>query len=276
MNDSLAEVQHEALLQKATELEQKLQQLQQENEDLRRQIADHQALIADLNAFSHMVAHDLKNPLTALTGYSFLLTTRLRDTQDTTVLRFLQVIDQTSTRMARIIDALLLLASVRQQTVVLQKLDMVKIMEEVESRVELAAFQYRAQIIKPKVWPDVMGYAPWIEEVWWNYISNAVKYGGTPPVVEIGAVPLPDGKIRFWVRDNGDGLSRESMAGLFTVNTDNGHPEFIPMEGQGLGLSIVKRIIDRLGGEVAVESANLPGEGCIFSFTLPQAPITAS
>jgi two-component system sensor histidine kinase/response regulator len=271
MNDSLAQEQSVALLQKISEQEEELQRLHQEIETLRRQIADHQALIADLNAFSHMVAHDLKNPLTALTGYSFLLTTRLRDTQDTTVLRFLQVIDQTSTRMARIIDALLMLASVRQQKIVPKPLEMGKIIAEVESRLELMAFQYHAQINKPELWPEVLGYGPWIEEVWYNYLSNAIKFGGTPPIIEIGSRPMPDDKICFWVHDNGNGLPAEAMAALFAVSTDDEHPDYIPMEGQGLGLSIVKRIIDRLGGEVSVESANLPGEGCTFSFTLPLA-----
>ena len=75
------------------ELQREAQSLKRENEKLRAEIADREALIADLNAFSHMVAHDLKNPLSALTGYSFLLSTRLRDTQDITALRYLEIID---------------------------------------------------------------------------------------------------------------------------------------------------------------------------------------
>ena len=274
MNDSLAKMKKQALLQIIEEQQQSAQLLQQENEKLRREILDREALIADLNAFSHTVAHDLKNPLTALTGYSFLLTTRLRDTQDTTTLHFLEVIDQTSSRMSRIIDGLLVLASVRQQVVVTKSLDMGKIIDEVESRIELMAFQHHAQIIKPNEWPVVMGYEPWIEEVWSNYISNAIKFGGTPPIIEIGSTPLPDGKIRFWVHDNGNGLSAEASASLFAAYSQRDRIEFIPVEGPGLSLSIVKRIIDRLDGEVGVESTNIPGEGCTFSFTLPRAPAT--
>jgi signal transduction histidine kinase len=250
--------------------QQDLDSLLKEIEKLRRDIADREALIEDLNAFSHMVAHDLKNPLTALTGYAFLLMTRLRDTQDLTILRYLEIIDQTSTRMARIIDGLLLLASVRQQDIVAQELDMAKIIEEVEGRLELMIFQYHARIEKPAEWPVVMGYAPWIEEVWSNYISNAIKYGGMPPIIELGSTPLEDGNVCFWVKDNGNGLPEEAQSSLFTSYTRFDRPDFVPVEGHGLGLSIVKRIIDKMNGKVSVESTNTPGEGCIFGFTLPR------
>lgn len=272
MNDSLVQLDKQALLQTIDEMQQIVEQLKQENEKLRSEIVDREALITDLNAFSHMVAHDLKNPLTALTGYSFLLKTRLRDTQDVTVLRFLEIIDQTSTRMASIIDGLMLLASVRQKNVEPQRLDMSKIIEEVECDLELLAYQYHAKIVKPLDWPVVMGHAPWIEEVWSNYISNGIKYGGTPPVIEIGSTPLPDGKIRFWVHDNGNGLSTEATSNLFGAYTHTDQADIISAEGHGIGLSIVERIIIRLGGEVGVESTNIPGEGCIFSFTLPLPP----
>lgn len=262
MDDSVTELDK---LQRAT------QQIREENERLRREIDDREALIADLNAFSHMVAHDLKNPLSALTGYSFLLSTRLRGTQDITALRYLEIIDQTSARMARIIDGLLLLASVRQQDVVPQVLDMHQIVVEVESRLELLAFQYQAKIVKPKEWPVAMGFGPWIEEVWSNYISNGIKYGGTPPIVELGSTRLRNGKIRFWVHDNGDGLPAESLSGLFTAYNRLDRADHISVEGHGLGLSIVKRIIEKMDGEVDVESTNTRGDGCVFSFILPPA-----
>ena len=271
-NDSRTQVDEQALLQTIEEQQQTIQQLQQENERLQRDITNREALIADLNAFSHMVAHDLKNPLTALTGYSFLLATRLRDLQDVTVLRYLEIIDQTATRMARIIDSLMLLALVRQQQIEPQKLDMGKIIAGVESRLELLAFQHHAQITKPQDWPVVMGHAPWVEEVWANYISNAIKHGGDPPVIELGFTPMPEGKIRFWVRDNGEGLADKAASNLFTSFTRQDRSEYVPSEGHGLGLSIVKRIVDKLGGEVGVQSTNQPGEGSIFSFTLPLPP----
>jgi signal transduction histidine kinase len=109
-----------------------------------------------------------------------------------------------------------------------------------------------------------MGHGPWVEQVWINYISNALKYGGSPPYVELGAAAQSDGMVRFYVHDNGQGISPEEQAQLFQ--------EFIRLGqtragGHGLGLSIVRRIVEKLGGEVGVESEI--GQGSIFSFTLP-------
>ncbi|NLF76891.1 MAG: HAMP domain-containing histidine kinase, partial [Chloroflexi bacterium] len=104
------------------------------------------------------------------------------------------------------------------------------------------------------------------EEVWANYINNAIKYGGEPPCVELGATAQPDGTVRFWVRDNGAGLTEEEQTRLFTPFT---RLDQVRARGYGLGLSIVRRIMDRLGGEVGVESRD--GEGSIFSFVLPAA-----
>jgi two-component system sensor histidine kinase/response regulator len=103
-----------------------------------------------------------------------------------------------------------------------------------------------------------LGYAPWIEEVWANYISNA---RGQPPQVTIGATAQPDGRIRFWVQDNGSGLSTEAQQRLFTPFT---RLEQAHIKGHGLGLSVVQRIIEKLGGQVGVESM-----GSTFYFTLP-------
>jgi signal transduction histidine kinase len=113
-----------------------------------------------------------------------------------------------------------------------------------------------------------LGYAPWLEEVWANYISNAIKYGGQPPLVELGADSLPSSQVRFWVRDNGPGLKPEEQERLFTPFT---RLDQARARGHGLGLSIVRRIVEKLNGSVGVESQTIPGKGCTFWFTLKQA-----
>jgi signal transduction histidine kinase len=105
-----------------------------------------------------------------------------------------------------------------------------------------------------------------VEEVWANYISNAIKYGGKPPRIELGAGPQPNGTVRFWVRDNGHGLSIEDQRRLFGEFSRLSEGQ---VEGHGLGLSIVRRIVTKLGGEVGVESQI--GQGSMFYFTLPAA-----
>ncbi len=254
------------LQQEVSERNQAEEALKKVNLQLQEEISAREQLIADLNAFAHMVAHDLKSPVTAITGYAFMLGNKLKETNDIEVLRYVEIIEQTGYRMNRIIDELLLLASVRQQQVVPRPLDMASIVQEVEERLSYMAEEFRAEITKPTSWPIATGYAPWVEEVWANYISNAIKYGGIPPRIELGVEPLDDGSIRFFVRDNGEGIPPEIQTNLFTPFT---RLDQVRATGHGLGLSIVKRIVDKLGGQVGVESEGIPGLGCVFSFTLP-------
>jgi signal transduction histidine kinase len=125
-----------------------------------------------------------------------------------------------------------------------------------------------AEIILPESWPEALGYEAWLEEVWLNYISNAIKYGGKPPRIQIGSDVLSDNRVKFWIRDNGMGLSEDDIALLFNKFT---RLDTMRAEGHGLGLSIVKRIMEKLEGETGVESQNIPGEGSTFYFVLPIA-----
>jgi signal transduction histidine kinase len=172
-------------------------------------------------------------------------------------------------KMDNIIDELLLLAGLRSAQVKTGPLDMRCVVTEAQQRLAQVIQECKAEIVlkQPEAWPRALGYAPWLEEVWVNYISNALKYGGMPPRIELGADPLADGMVRFWLRDNGPGLNTEQQAQLFAPFT---RLDRIRPNGHGLGLSIVRRIMDKLGGQAAVESEGIPGRGCVFSFTLPR------
>jgi signal transduction histidine kinase len=126
--------------------------------------------------------------------------------------------------------------------------------------------EHQADIILPDAWPTALGRGPWVEEVWVNYISNAIKYGGSPPRVELGATRQAGGTVRFWVRDNGPGLTPEEQARLFRSFE---RLDRVRAKGHGLGLSIALRIVEKLGGQVGVDSQ--VGQGSVFSFTLPSA-----
>jgi two-component system sensor histidine kinase/response regulator len=124
-----------------------------------------------------------------------------------------------------------------------------------------------AKISLPSQWPCAYGYAPWIEEVWLNYISNGLKYGGSdekPPVLKLGATAESNNMVRFWVADNGPGLSPADQKRLFKPHTRVTSKK---IRGEGLGLSIVWRIVEKCGGKVGVESQE--GAGSCFWFTLP-------
>jgi signal transduction histidine kinase len=181
-------------------------------------------------------------------------------------------------KMSIIIDELLLLSSVRgMEEIERHPLEMGRIVAEARGRLLHLIEEHNGVIILPDKWPLALGYAPWIEEVWTNYINNAINYGGRPPRVELGATEQADGTVRFWVRDNGPGLSPEEQARLFTP-FERLHEAKI--KGHGLGLSIVQRIVHKLGGQVGVESEGIAGRGSTFYFVLPaiaeQADYTVS
>lgn len=219
---------------------------------------------AELDAFGHTVAHDLKSPLGSIVALSDLLIET-----DTSLspksLQHLTYLRQAAYKMADIINALLLLAGISKQSVETSTLNMQSILEQVQQRLMYMFEEYQAEIIIPSEWPVVRGYAPWVEEIWVNYLINGLKYGGSPPHLELGATIVGEA-VEFWVRDNGEGLPLEAQVNLFTpfnrLNQGRAH-------GHGLGLSIVQRVAEKLGGRVGVNSE--VGQGCTFYFTLPIA-----
>jgi signal transduction histidine kinase len=221
----------------------------------------------ELDAFAHTVAHDLKNPLNVMLGFARTLPDTWTAISVEEVQEYLQIIANTGAKMENIIDELLLLASVRKEEVETMPLDMASIVAGARRRLGYLIWEYQAKIVMLGAWPSALGYAPWIEEVWVNYISNAIKYGGQPPRVELGAKKQADGTVRFWVSDDGPGIPPEDQARLFTPFTQLHQ---VRAEGHGLGLSIVQRVMDKLDGQVGVESQ--VGEGSTFFFVLPGAP----
>ncbi len=240
----------------------------QAEEALRQRTDELQTRNEELDAFAHTVAHDLKSPVGLIMGHAEMLAqdcAAMSDEQQ----RSLQAIVRNERKMKSIIEELLLLAEVRQVQVGTAPLDMAGIVSEAQQRLADMVGQYHAEILVPdaSAWPMALGYVPWVEEVWVNYLNNALRYGGRPPRLELGAEAQPDGMVRFWVRDHGAGLAPEDQARLFTPFT---RFDRVQVKGHGLGLSIVRRIVEKLGGQVGVESRI--GQGSTFSFTLPGAP----
>ena len=236
-------------------------------ESLRRSNAELQARNDELDAFARTVAHDLQSPLAYIIGMAELLAEDGEAVPAAEQQTYLQTIVQRGLKVSRITDELLLLAQVRKGAVELQPLDMARIAAEAWQRLAEVVQDYKAEISLPNAWPAALGYGPWVEEVWVNLLSNALKYGGRPPHLELGAAAQPDGQVRFWVHDNGRGLTEEEQSKLFMPFTQLHQ---VRATGYGLGLSIVHRIVEKLGGRVDVESDG--ASGTTFSFTLPGVP----
>ncbi len=244
------------------------QKIKEANQQLKLEIEEKEKLIADLDAFDHTVAHDLNNIIGAIVTSTDLLHYELEQKNYANLEEVTDLIQLSANKSFHVIKELLTLASVRQQDVKTDRVDMLQIFEESEKRLVDMIKSSGAQIIKPGDWPSACGYGPWIEEVWVNFLSNAIKYGGDPPVIELGANQFySQKKIRYWIKDNGNGLTKSKQKKLFKKYERFNQTH---IEGTGLGLSIVKRIVEKLGGEVGVISNGIPGEGCVFYFTLPQ------
>jgi signal transduction histidine kinase len=233
---------------------------------LRDQAAALQTRNEELDAYAHTVAHNLKNPLTIIISTADVLT-EVDNLTHEELMEFTRQIRSTAYEMNGIIDNLLLLAEVRKADAPSEPVDMGRVVATIRKRLGPMVKEYQARILTPKTWPAALGYAPWIEEVWANYLSNALKYGGRSPCVELGASLQADGAVRFWVRDNGQGLSVDEQASLFVPFTRLVQDR---KSGHGLGLSIVRNIVEKMGGRVGVESEL--GKGSLFFFTLPPDP----
>lgn len=232
--------------------------------ELRRLNQELQARNEELDAFSHSVAHDLQAPLTLITGYAQHLQEEFRLPEQ--IHDYVSSIRRNGVKMNNIIRELQLLAGIRRADVEPKPMHMARIIAQAQQRLAYLIEQKEARISLPEYWPSALGYGPWIEEVWATYMSNAIQYGGNPPRVQLGATERSNKTVRFWVRDNGPGLSAEEQGRLFKPLK---HVQQLELTGYGLGLSVVRRIVEKLGGEVGVQSDGIPGQGSTFFFTLP-------
>lgn len=233
--------------------------------ELEHELEERGRLIEELDAFSHMVAHDLKNPLSNMIGFAKVLEKGYGRLSEQDIKFALSALSDNAYKMSDIIDALLALARVRQNDINNNEtIDMGNVIREVNKRMQPNLADANATLDCAASWPQIKGYAPWIEEVWVNYVINAIKYGGDPPEIRLGWSEISEDFISFWVQDNGPGLTEDQQEKLFQPFTRFHEGK---SSGHGLGLSIVQRIVLKMGGVVGVECE--PANGSKFFFTLP-------
>ena len=172
--------------------------------------------------------------------------------------------------MNQIIQSLLLLASTRDQEVSLQMASIYDVFLEAQLRYHDAIQTRGAELEIDETMPPASTYPDWLEEAVSNLMSNAIKYGGAPPVIRCGGRVLGEDLCEYWVEDNGAGLSEDQIAKLF-VAFERLSAKATDIEGSGLGLTIVQRIVTRLGGTIRVESQL--NQGTRFIFTLPRGQV---
>lgn len=224
---------------------------------------------AELDAFSHTVAHDLRGPLNRIVGHSEFIRLFSDDELSPRTSEFLTRIEEAAFTMSDMIQGLLMLAQLRDSAEVVEPVDMSERIDAAIERIHADIEERGVHVDVAQSIPDALGYGPWLEEVFANLVGNAVKYIGRnnldPQITIRGATQ--EAAVRYEVVDNGVGIAPEDQPHLFDMLT-RFHKE--QASGTGIGLSIVQRIVEKLGGEVGVESE--PGEGSTFWFTLPAVP----
>ena len=234
-------------------------------EEIQRRTMELEAANKELEAFTYSASHDLRSPLIAIGGLSRILTEKHSNDLEAKGKEILHTIRKEAERMSQLVDDLLSFSRFGRQALQLSDIDMNKLVRNVLD--ELKLFEARETLdLNLKPLPPARGDQAMIRQVFVNLLSNAIKFTRSQQaaVIEIGS-KLDDGTNTYYVRDNGVGFDMTDADKLFEV-FKRGHSsqEF---EGTGVGLAIVKRIVERHCGRVWAEGK--PNEGATFYFSLP-------
>ncbi|NUO71100.1 MAG: PAS domain-containing protein [Frateuria sp.] len=244
--------------------------VEQQVKELNRQLEGKVEQISDVNreleAFSYSVSHDLRAPLRHIAGFTGKLKRHLEEHLDGTAAHYLDVIATSSTRMAQLIDDLLVFSRLGRGALRLQGVDMQSLVDEARALAESEAGERKIEWTVGAL-PIVIGDENMLRTVWQNLIGNAVKYTGRREVAQIaiGVERDRDGEYVFTVADNGAGFNMEYAGKLFGVFQRLHRASEFP--GNGIGLANVRRIVARHGGRVWAEAE--PERGASFHFSLP-------
>lgn len=242
------------LKQRARRLDEYSQRLEQRNRGLRR--------------FAYVLAHDLREPARTVSTHARLVQRRVGDDLPEGPEGDLETAVEGAKRLDRLLADLLTYTELEQRGKQVQELDLGSVVDDAVARVagEVDVESLRIEVGEL---PTVQADHGLLVQLFRQLIHNAVKFGpeDEAPVVEIGAEEAEDG-WRIEVADNGIGMAPDHANRVFSL-FERLH-DWDEYEGTGVGLALCRRIVERHGGEIGVESE--PGAGCSFHFTLPEAP----
>lgn len=223
-----------------------------------------------LDSFAYVASHDLKEPLRGISNYSNFLLEDCAEQLDEQGISYLRTMMRLTERMETLLDSLLYYSRLSRGDLQSRKVDMNAVVQDALEMLIARVQESGAVINVPTPLPGVYGDADRLGEVLSNLISNAIKYNDKAKVmIEIGSQPDPEGPMVFYVRDNGIGIAPEHRQLVFQIfKRLHGRDEY--GGGVGAGLTIVRKIIERHGGRIWLESQ--PGLGTTFFFTLEQDP----
>lgn len=219
----------------------------------------------ELGQFAHVAAHDLQEPLRTIGNYSQLVAGRYGDELDDDGKRWLQFMSDGAQRMSNLIRSLLQYSSIEGDIAPFRPIDLDQVVDKALRELAGVIEETGTQIHRSPL-PMIMGDESQLIRLMQNLIANAIKYrSDQPPVVSISATKDND-NWRIAVNDNGVGIKPEYHQRIFELFRRVGQQS--EPAGTGLGLAICRRVVERHGGSIGVESA--PGEGSTFCITLPR------
>ena len=245
---------------KNRELENRADEIEVKNRELQGQNAE-------LERFNYTVSHDLKAPLVTIKGFLGLLQKDMNEQNAEAMARDLAQIGDAADQMAQLLNELLELSRVGRQMNAPENRELAALVQQAVERISIQLEERGIDLRIADDMPAVRGDPGRLLEVFQNLLDNAIKFMGEQdaPWIEIGA-QRENGEVHCFVRDNGAGISTEYHDRVFDLfdRLDT------RIEGTGVGLALVKRIVEVHGGRIWVESAG-EGQGSTFHFTLPAA-----
>lgn len=256
-----------------TDIVSKRDELSNQKKELERQVLERTRELEEVNeeleAFSYSVSHDLRAPLRAITGFGQILKQDYSSNLDKEGNRLLNIVIENANNMGELIDDILTFSRLGRSSLSRSKFNFENLCEAVYQGLIITENDLKDRIeLTYNQLPAINADAKMIRQAVENLLSNAIKYSSRndgPIRIEIGCKEA-DKFYRFYIKDNGIGFDPEYSHKLFEIfQRLHSQEEF---EGTGVGLALVKRIINRHNGTIWAES--IPGQGSTFYFTLPK------
>ena len=244
------------------------QLLEVKNAEIRRQNDRLASSNEDLRQFAHVTSHDLREPLRNISSFASLLARRYKDKLDSVAEEYLFFITDGAKRMDRLLNDLLTYSVVGVFDHEYTQVDISKTISDVMRRFQQNKSLHGAKIRMHKL-PVIRANAAQMEQLFTQIIDNALKFRSSdPPEIDVRASEQEDGYI-FSVQDNGIGMDKVYQDKIFALFLRL-HNQQSAYEGSGIGLSIVKKIVEQHEGRIWIESE--PGKGTTVFFFLPKDP----
>ncbi len=241
------------------------EEIEELNGELGRRVVELDSMNRQLEILNFSISHDLRTPLVTLEGFARILSEKHSHLLGPKGRHYIEIIKESAKRMDELISDLLAFFSLGQGTINYSTTDMERLVNDImlDFKTILPDHDFRMEMKAP---PPARADVKMLRQVLFNLIDNAIKYSKPKGsvVIEIGG-KAEEGRNVYYVKDNGIGFPGDQARRIFEVFERLHSPE--SFQGTGIGLALVKQIIEKHGGEVWAEAS--PGEGATFYFSLP-------